>query len=122
MKKILVILFVSLATFTSIKAADLNEYTIFNKLNNQSTVCTMIRELSLNQLQENDLRYILSATDRKMKYALKKNGNEAAEKVVRYNLSNLKMVFTDSQYKMYLKLVNEALRDENVKMIAENAL
>src|SRR5665647_929848 len=122
MKKILVILFVSLATFTSIKAADLNEYTIFNKLNNQSTVYTMIRELSLNQLQENDLRYILSATDRKMKYALKKNGNEAAEKVVRYNLSNLKMVFTDSQYKMYLKLVNEALRDENVKMIAENAL
>ena len=111
MKKILVILFVSFTTFTSIKANESNEYTIFNKLNNQSTVGTMIRELNLNQLQENDLRYILSTTDRKMKFALKKDGCDAAEKVVRYNLSNLKIVLSDSQYKMYLKLINEALRD-----------
>jgi len=122
MKKILVILFVSFTTFTSIKANESNEYTIFNKLNNQSTVGTMIRELNLNQLQENDLRYILSTTDRKMKFALKKDGCDAAEKVVRYNLSNLKIVLSDSQYKMYLKLINEALRDENVKIIAENVL
>ncbi len=122
MKKILVLIMVVFAVATSSFAIKPVQYEIFYKLNNESNFNSMARYLNANEDQKDQLKYVFLKTEEKMKYALKKEDLMAAEKVLYFNLGNIKSILTEDQYKKYLMVVNVSINniDNNDEMIANN--
>jgi len=119
MKKIFVLAILALATASSSFALELNEYKVFYKLNNEKTFASLSRYLNTNNEQEDQLKYVFSLTEKKMKNAIGSENEEAAEKAMWFNLGNAKMILTEEQYKKYLVAINLSVNVDNYDFYAE---
>lgn len=119
MKKILIVIMVALATTGSF-AKNQVKYEMLYKLNNEKTFNSMVRLLRANEDQKDQLTYIFSRTEKKLKKALLKEDYIAADKVVKYNLENAKYLLTEDQYNKYEAVINVSIYDFDTEMIAEN--
>lgn len=119
MKKILIVIMVALATTGSF-AKNQVKYEMLYKLNNEKTFNSMVRLLRANEDQKDQLTYIFSRTEKKLKKALLKEDYIAADKVVKYNLENAKYLLTEDQYNKYKAVINVSIYDFDTEMIAEN--
>lgn len=119
MKKIFMLALLAIATASSSFALELNEYKVFYKLNNEKTFTSLSRYLSTNNEQEEQLRYLFSLTEKKLKSALEKENEAAAEKAMWFNLGNAKLVLTEEQYRKYLVAINLSVNVNNYEFYAE---
>lgn len=119
MKKIIVLVIVALATLSSTYALDLYEYKVFYKLNNEKTFNSLTRYLNTNSEQENQLKYVFELTEMKIKNALDKENEVAAEKALWFNLGNAKHILTPEQYKNYLVVINMSVNGSDNLFYAE---
>lgn len=119
MKKILILAIIALTTAVNSFALDLNEYKVFYKLNNEKTFNSLVRYLDAEGDQKEQLRYIFSLTERKMKNALDAENETAAEKAMWFNLANAKSILSVEQYKKYLVAINLSVYVDNGEYYAE---
>lgn len=121
MKKILTVIIVAFAT-TGIFAKNPVKYEMLYKLNNENTFNSMVRLLRANEDQKDQLMYIFSKTEKKLKKALLNEDFIAADKVVKYNLENAKYFLTEDQYNKYEAVINVSIYNNDTEMIAENSI
>jgi len=119
MKKVLVTLLVMVATSTMF-AANNNDYGVFLKLNNQSTLKGVVKYLGASYNQADQLEYIFSITEDKLNSALNSKNAVSAEKAVLFNISNVKYILSEEQYKKYLVLLNVSRNNMVGVEVAEN--
>jgi len=123
MKKIYIMAFVAMLFACNVIADNHNEFRIFTNMNNGKTLTALSKYLNTNNEQNEQLEYLLSLTDKKMKLALSNNNSNAAEKVKWFNLGNAKIILNEEQYKKYLLVLNvtlNSMNDKSVEDIAEN--
>jgi len=123
MKKIYIMAFVAMLFACNVIADNHNEFRIFTNMNNAKTLTALSKYLNTNNEQNEQLEYLLSLTDKKMKLALSNNNSNAAEKVKWFNLGNAKIILNEEQYKKYLLVLNvtlNSMNDKSVEDIAEN--
>jgi len=118
MKKILVLLMVAFATVSGSFAKNNVKYEMLYKLNTKNTFNSMVRYLNANEEQKDQLLYVFSRTEKKMKKALKNEDLKAADKVVKYNLDNARYVLNEDQYNRYLAVINVSIYDNYYGMTA----
>lgn len=104
MKKIVVSVVAFLAVAMS-SFAD-NKYDVLIKLNEPNTINAVARYLGVGFNEKDQLKYIFSASETKVKRALAANDEKAAEKALIFNLANVKAVLSQEQYQKYLTLLN----------------
>ena len=121
MKKIFILVMVAFATTTSSFASSPVKYETLYKLNTEQTFNSIIRYLSANDDQKDQLSYIFYRTEKKLRRALDNEDYFAAEKVMDYNLENSKNVLSAEQYKKYEAIVNVSVYKDNEDFIAENS-
>lgn len=120
MKRIFAIVIVFVAIAAHSYALDLNEYKVFYKLNNDKTFSALNNYLSTDKEQEEQLKYIFELTEKKVKNAVNKEDEEAAEKALWFNLGNVKYVLSPDQYKKYLVAINVTVNTPASDFFAEN--
>lgn len=120
MKKILVLVMIAFATVTGCFAQNGVKYEMLYQLNTVNTLNSMVRYLKANEEQKDQLIYIFSRTEKKLKKALKNEDFVAANNVLRYNLDNAKYVLTEDQYNKYIAVINVSIYDYTEEMIAIN--
>jgi hypothetical protein len=106
MKKILVIVMVLLAGASSTYAINPSDYEVFYKLSNNSTFKGLVSYLNADSEQAENLKYVFTIAENKMKTALSSENEAAAENAMNFNLGNVKNILTDYQYKKYLTIIN----------------
>ncbi|MCE5332908.1 MAG: hypothetical protein LLF95_12310 [Bacteroidales bacterium] len=119
MKKILVLAIIAIATVSNSFALDLNEYKVFYKLNDEKTFNSLARYLDVTDEQGEKLKYVFSLTENKLKNALDKENEIAAEKAMWFNLGNAKLILSEEQYKKYLTTINLSVYVNNQEFFAE---
>ena len=117
-KNILTAMFMLASISFSANALELNEYSVFNRLNNESTQKSLARYLQTSEIQAEMLKTIFEKTGEKMKYAIENENEIAAEKAMWFNLANAKSILTAEQYKKYLIALNLTLHSKNNEILA----
>jgi hypothetical protein len=121
MKKIFSLVVILAAFGASVSAVNPSEYTVFSRLNNESTFNSLARYLNVDYTQADQLKYVFSLTENKLKTAMKADNEVAAEKALRFNLGNAKLVLSEEQYKKYLIVLNVSIYHEREEaLLAEN--
>lgn len=118
MKKVIVLAMVMFAS-TSIFAITNEDYKVFQKLNNQSTVNSLVRYLDADFSQSIDLKYVFSLTEEKLQSALNSGSEAKVERAIGFNLVNVKAILSEEQYKKYLYILNVSLNHSKVDLLAE---
>ena len=118
MKKILVVLLVMAASATSVFAVNQSEYDVFYRMNNKSTFKGLVRYLDADYVQAEQLELVFSMTEKKLNSALKVENEIEAEKVLFFNLGNVKYILSEDQYKKYLVFVNLSIYNKKDTFIA----
>ena len=113
MKKIFLLVLVSLAIAAKSFALNPTEYNVFFKLNNKTAFTSLVGYIDADQEQVNFLKHVFEVTGRELKSASDKGDELALNNVVNYNLRNTRLILTEEQYKKYLTFVNFFLRDES---------
>ncbi len=103
----------------SASALELNEYKVFNRLNNESTQKSLAVYLQTSEAQAEMLKTVFEKTGEKMKYAIENENEVAAEKAMWFNLANAKSILTPAQYKKYLVALNLTVHSRNYEVLAE---
>lgn len=103
----------------SASALELNEYKVFNRLNNESTQKSLAVYLQTSEAQAEMLKTVFEKTGEKMKYAIENENEVAAEKAMWFNLANAKNILTPEQYKKYLVAINLTIHSRNYEVLAE---
>lgn len=114
-------LFILVAAIVTLSAtASAQDYSFLAKLDNETTLNGLSRYLQTSYEQDNYLQQIFEMSSAKYARAAK-NGeisDEAARKVLAFNLSNTKYVLNAEQYQKYLKVLNvTALNSQNVNLL-----
>lgn len=119
MKKVLVTLLVMVATSTMF-AVNNNGYDVFYKLNNQTVLKGLVRYLDASYYQADQLEFIFSMTEDKLNSALNSKNTEKAERAVLFNISNVKVILSEEQYKKYLVMLNLSRNNITETEVANN--
>ncbi len=109
MKKVLVMLLVAFATYGSTFALDLNEYEVFYKLNNETTMKSLSRYLQLNDCQKSNLVTEFKHNESNIRQAIQNSNAIAAEEAMNLHLSNLKSLLTEEQYNKFVIALNATI-------------
>jgi len=109
MKKVLVMLLVALATTGSTFALDLNEYKVFYKLNNETTMKSLSRYLQLSDCQKQNLVTEFKQNETNIRQAIQNSNAIAAEEAMNLHLSNLKSLLTEEQYNKFVIALNATI-------------
>ena len=120
MKKIFILAVFAITAFANSFALELNEYKVFYKLNNEKTFNSLTRYLDVESEQKEQLKYVFSLTEKKMKNAIENENEVAAEKAMWFNLANAKSILSEEQYKKYLIAINLSVYVDNGEYYAEN--
>ena len=120
MKKIFSLAIILVAFGASVSAVNSSDYSVFYQLNNKTTFNSLVRYLDVDFEQADQLKYVFSITENKLNSALKADNENAAEKALRFNLANAKVILSDAQYKMYLSELNISIYNEKQTLIAQN--
>lgn len=118
-KNILTAMIMLASVSFSASALELNEYKVFNRLNNESTQKSLARYLQTNEAQAEMLKTVFEQTGNKMKHAIENENEIAAEKAMWFNLANAKSILTPAQYKKYLVALNLTVHSRNYEVLAE---
>jgi len=118
MKKVLVVFLVAISFTTGVFAENNDKYDIFIKMNNQKTFNGLVSYLKADYSQTEKLGLVFSMTEQKLKSALKKDNVNEAEKVIFFNLGNVKLVLSEEQYKKYLVIINLSVNNKKDTYIA----
>ncbi len=118
MKKILVVLLVMAASATSVFAVNHSEYDVFYRMNNKSTFKDLVRYLDADYVQAEQLELVFLMTEEKLNSALKVENEIEVEKVLHFNLGNVKYILSEDQYKKYLVFVNLSIYNKKDTFIA----
>ena len=113
MKKIFLLVVISLAVAAKSFALNPTEYNALYKLNNKTALTSLVGYIDANEEQANYLKHVFQATENALKNAEAKGNEAAINSAVNYNLLNTKAILSEEQYKRYLSFVNYYLRDEN---------
>jgi hypothetical protein len=113
MKKMLVLVLVSVASAAYTFAINPSDYKVFYKLNNKAAQTALIGYIDADQEQTAFLQHVFKATEEEMKTAVKNNNEAAVENVTNYNLRNAKCILSEEQYRKYIVFVNVYLNNEN---------
>ena len=106
MKKMMLVLMVLVAGATATYAINPVESRVFATFNNEPVFNRLVKYLDADGEQADNLKYVLSETETKMKTA-EQNGNDAAfEKALYFNLANARSILSRSQYIKYLSMIN----------------
>jgi len=119
MKKIVLLVLFAVAVYTNSFALELNDYKVFCKLNNEVTLNSLSRYLNVSDEQRDQLRYLFELTESKVKSAIYKTDEEAAEKALYFNLGNAKYILSEEQYKKYLVVLNLTVFGNEEVLLAE---
>lgn len=111
MKKI--ILLIMIAFTVSTYAINPTVSGTFSKLSNASTFQTIRQYLGVNNTQAEELEAVFSSTSQKMATAIDENSDTSAENVINYNLSSVKTILTQSQYRKYLLFISMTIKSES---------
>ena len=117
MKKVLVLVMVVFAT--SAFASNPTNYKAVYKLNNETTFNSLVRYLNADDTQAEQLRYVFELTENKMKSALKSDNEDAADKVLLFNVGNAKYILSDRQYKKYLSVLNLSVNNDSQELLSQ---
>ena len=118
-KNILTAMIMLASVSFSASALELNEYKVFNRLNNESTQKSLARYLQASEAQAEMLKTVFEQTGNKMKHAIENENEIAAEKAMWFNLANAKSILTPAQYKKYLVALNLTVHSRNYEVLAE---
>jgi hypothetical protein len=119
MKKIILSVVLVLAVYGNSFAMELNDYKVFSKLNNEATLRSLVRYLDADVEQRGQLKYLFELTEGKVKDAINKGDELAAEKALYFNLGNMKHMLSDEQYKKYLVVLNLTVASNEEVLLAE---
>jgi len=117
MKKVLVLVMVAFAT--SVFAINPANYKAVYKLNDETTFNSLVRYLDVDDTQADQLKYVFELTESKMKSALKSDKENAADKVLLFNVGNAKYILSDNQYKKYLTVLNLSINNDNQELLTQ---
>jgi rubrerythrin len=119
MKKIILSVVLMLTVYGNSFAMELNDYSVFSKINNETTLRSLVRYLDADAEQHSQLKFVFRLTDEKVKSAVN-NGNEVeAEKALYFNLANMKHLLSPEQYKKYLVVLNLTVAGNEEVLLAE---
>ena len=118
MKKVLVLVFVAFTTIATY-ALDLYEYKVFYKLNNEKTLISLSRYLKTDKQQQNQLKSEFRLTEQKIRSAIEKENEFAAEEAMNSNLEFLKQVLTIGQYDKFIQALHVTIENSRVIEFAE---
>ena len=119
MKKVFVLVFVLVATATSVFSVNPVNYKVVYNLNSEPTFNALVRYLDADTDQADKLKYVFGLTENKMRTALKTGNETFAENVLLFNVGNAKYILTDSQYKKYLMVLNLSINNENNEFLTQ---
>lgn len=119
MKKIILSVLFVLAVYGNSFAMELNDYRVFSKLNNETTLRSLVRYLDADVEQHGQLKYVFELTDRKVKNAVNNGDEVEAEKALYFNLANMKHLLSEEQYKKYLVVLNLTVAGNEEVLLAE---
>ena len=117
MKKVLVIILVSLSTGTF--ALNPVNYKAVYKLNNENTFNGLVHYINANEMQADQLKYLFELTENKLRSALKTNDDSKINKVLIFNIGNAKYILSDKQYRKYLAVLNLSVNTDNVEFLTQ---
>lgn len=120
MKKIVLSALFALAVYGNSFAMELNDYKVFSKLNNETTLRSLVRYLDADVEQRGQLKYVFELTVEKVKDAVSKSNEVEAEKALFFNLANMKHLLSPEQYKKYLVVLNLTVAGNEEILVAEN--
>ena len=106
MKKVLVLVLAMVASASATFAVNPGDYDVFYKLNDQSTLKSLVRYLKVNNVQTEQLKNVFSVTENELKSALKSEDEVAGEKAISSNFSSAKKILSNKQYIKYFTVVN----------------
>ena len=119
MKKIVLSALFMLAVVGNAFALELNDYKVFSKLNNETTLRSLVRYLNADVEQQGQLKYVFELTNDKVKSAVNKGCYVEAEKALFFNLANMKHLLSEEQYKKYLVVLNLTVAGNEEILVAE---
>jgi len=119
MKKIVISALFMLAVVGNAFALELNDYKVFSKLNNESTLRSLVRYLNADVEQQGQLKYVFRLTQDKVNVAVNKGCEVEAEKALYFNLANMKQLLSDEQYRKYLVVLNLTVAGNDEVLVAE---
>jgi hypothetical protein len=115
MKKLIFIMMVAAAT-TSAFGINPNVSTVFSKMNNETTLKYISNYLNADDSQIAELESIFYCTDQLLKSSKNEAGESYAASAVNYNLTSMKNVLSNAQYRKYLVLVNLSITNAENNM------
>ena len=113
---------IAILAFSSVSFA--SDYDFMNKLNNESTFKGLSRYIGADYDQRDALKYIFSETEKK-KAAVERDIADGKatkadlDKVLYFNLANVKAVLSPEQYKDYLVVVNMTQNNKASELLSE---
>lgn len=116
MKRLLLLVVVSIVlggtTFAK-NNLESKEYAVLSKLNSQNKVDGLVRYLNANTSQKEYLEEIFALSTKKMEREISKQQTPetAIEKIVAFNLANVKSVLSPEQYRKYLTILNMTMNN-----------
>lgn len=122
MKKIILVLAVVFAGFTTVMAneMELAKAQVFTKLSNESTFKSLVRYLDTDYEQEENLKYVFMLTSKKVNRALNNESVKDAEKAIMFNIGNVKHILNAEQYRKYLLVLNMSIYSKEDVYVANN--
>lgn len=113
---------IALLAFSSMSFA--SDYEFMNKLNNETTFKSLSRYIKADYDQRSALKYIFSETEKKKDIVEKeiaegKATNHDMDKVLYFNLANVKAVLSPDQYRDYLVVLNMTQNNRTAELLSE---
>lgn len=113
---------IALLAFSSASFA--SDYEFMNKLNNETTFKSLSRYIGADYDQRDALKYIFSETEKKKDVVERNIANGTAnqadlDKVLYFNLANVKAVLSEKQYRNYLVAVNMTENNKASELLSE---
>lgn len=113
---------IAILAFSSVSFA--SDYEFMTKLNNEQTFKGLSRYINADYDQRSALKYIFNETEKK-KDAVEKQIAEGKatskdlEKVLYFNLANVKAVLSEKQYRNYLVVLNMTQNNKATTLLTE---
>lgn len=113
---------IAILAFSSVSFA--SDYEFMTKLNNEQTFKGLSRYINADYDQRSALKYIFNETEKK-KDAVEKQIAEGKatskdlEKVLYFNLANVKAVLSETQYRNYLVVLNMTQNNKAATLLTE---
>lgn len=113
---------IAILAFSSVSFA--SDYEFMTKLNNEQTFKGLSRYINADYDQRSALKYIFNETEKKKDAVEKqiaegKATNKDLEKVLYFNLANVKAVLSERQYRNYLVVLNMTQNNKAATLLTE---